>query len=197
MARFSLGDKDQAIHLAVEGSVGGTSLGLHLAADAIENGGRVIWACKEMPNATRFSQLFSHLSFVQSSRFHAMNLAGKMDVAVSLIIQLMNSLPSVSMIILDDWCDSSGRIGKHELSQMSRLVEQKKDDTTILLISKGSIDASNNSSQTIVARAANAMEESGFIIGTLTRAKDGPFRTLKIGDNCRELKLEETGFTCD
>ena len=54
MARFSLVDKDQAIHLAVEGSVGGTSLGLHLAADAIENGGRVIWACKEMPNPTRF-----------------------------------------------------------------------------------------------------------------------------------------------
>jgi len=196
MARFSLVDKDQAIHLAVEGSVGGTSLGLHLAADAIENGGRVIWACKEMPNPTRFSQLFSHLSFVESSRFHAMNLAGKMDVAVSLIIQLMNSLPSVSMIILDDWCDSSGRISKNETSQMARLVEQKKDDCTILLISKGSIDASNNSSQVIVARAASDMQESGYIIATLTRAKDGPFRTLKIGDNSRDLKLEEAGFSC-
>jgi hypothetical protein len=167
MARFSLVDKDQAIHLAVEGSVGGT----------------------------RFSQLFSHLSFVQSSRFHAMNLAGKMDVAISLIIQLMNSLPSVSMIILDDWCDSSGRISKHETAQMARLVEQKKDNATILLISKGSIDASDSSSQDLVARAANVMQESGFTIATLTREKDGPFRTLTIGDNISKIKLEETGFT--
>ena len=127
MARFSLGAKGQAIHLAIEGSVGGTSLALHLAANAIEEEGRVIWASKEMPNAGRFSQLFSHLSLVQSSRFHAMNLSGKMELAVPLIVQAMNSLPSVSMIILDDWCDSSGRIGKDELTQVAKLLEQKKE----------------------------------------------------------------------
>ncbi|MCS5532841.1 MAG: hypothetical protein NZ736_01120 [Candidatus Poseidoniaceae archaeon] len=196
MARFSLDTSGQAIHLAVEGSVGGTSLALHLAANEIENDGRVIWACKEMPNAGRFSQLFSHLSLVQSSKFHAMILAGNMELAVSIIIQAMNGLPSVTMIILDDWCDSSGRISKDELSQMSILNEQKKEDITLLLVSKGSIDASGRSSSSkIIARSANEMQKSGFTIATLTREKDGPFRTLQIGDDSCKIKLEESGYT--
>lgn len=195
MARFSLGAKGQAIHLAIEGSVGGTSLALHLAANAIEEDGRVIWGCKEMPNAGRFSQLFSHLSLVQSSRFHAMNLAGKMELAVPLIVQAMNSLPSVSMIILDDWCDSSGRISKDELTQVAKLLEQKKEDVTLLLVSKGGIDVTGNSSDSIVARSANVMQKSGYTIATLTREKDGPFRTLKIGDDISKIKLEQYGFT--
>jgi replicative DNA helicase len=195
MARFSLGVKGQAIHLAIEGSVGGTSMALHLAANAIEEGGRVIWASKEMPNAGRFSQLFSHLSLVQSSRFHAMNLSGKMELAVPLIVQAMNSLPSVSMIILDDWCDSSGRISKDELSQVAKLLEQKKEDVTLLLVSKGGIDVTGNSGDSIVVRSANVMRKSGFTIATMTREKDGPFRTLKIGDNISKIKLEQSGFT--
>lgn len=194
MARFSLDVKGQAIHLAIEGSVGGTSLALHLAANAIEEDGRVIWASKEMPNAGRFSQLFSHLSLVQSSRFHAMNLSGKMELAVPLIVQAMNSLPSVSMIILDDWCDSSGRISKDELTQVAKLLEQKKEDVTLLLVSKGGIDVTGNSGDSIVVRSANVMRKSGFTIATLTREKDGPFRTLKIGDNISNIKLEQSGF---
>ena len=194
MARYSLGASGQAIHLAIEGSVGGTSLALHLAADAIENGGRVIWASKELPNAVRFSQLFAHLSLIQSSRFHAMSIAGNTELAVSSIVQAMNSLPAVSMIVVDDWCDSNGRIASNDLAQMAKLCDEKKSEATLLLISKGSIDASGNSKDTIVARSANAMQKSGFTIATLTRTKDGPFRTLKIGDESSDLKLEDSGF---
>ena len=194
MARYSLGAKSQDIHLAIEGSVGGTSLALHLAADAIENGGRVIWAGKDLPNAVRFSQLFSHLSLIQSSRFHAMSIAGNTELAVLSIIQAMNSLPSVSMIVIDDWCESGGRIASSDLTQMIKLRDEKKVEATLLLVSKGSIDASGNSKEIIVARSANAMQKAGFMIATLTRTKDGPFRTLKIGDKSIDLKLEESGF---
>ena len=194
MARYSLGAKSQDIHLAIEGSVGGTSLALHLAADAIENGGRVIWAGKDLPNAVRFSQLFSHLSLIQSSRFHAMSIAGNTELAVLSIIQAMNSLPSVSMIVIDDWCESGGRIASSDLTQMIKLRDEKKVEATLLLVSKGSIDVSGNSKEIIVARSANAMQKAGFTIATLTRTKDGPFRTLKIGDESIDLKLEESGF---
>ncbi len=196
MARYSLGAKDQDIHLAIEGSVGGTSLALHLAADAIENGGRVIWAGKDLPNAVRFSQLFSHLSLIQSSRFHAMSIAGNTELAVLSIIQAMNSLPSVSMIVIDDWCESGGRIASSDLTQMAKLRDEKKVEATLLLVSKGSIDASGNSKEIIIARSANAMQKAGFTIATLTRTKEGPFRTLKIGDESIDLKLEESGFNC-
>ena len=44
MTRMSFPHDGGRIHLAVEGSTGGTTLGLHMAADAIEQGGRVLWA---------------------------------------------------------------------------------------------------------------------------------------------------------
>lgn len=194
MARFTLATNGQAIHLGVEGSIGGTSLALHLAGDSIKDGGRVIWACKEMPNASRFAQLFAHLSLTQSSRFHAMNLTVNLERDIDSILRAMKSLPSVSMIILDDWCDSSGRIGKDELAQMERLILAKKEDITLMLISKGSIDASGKSQGPIVVRSAKAMQQYGFTIATLSREKDGPFRTLIIGEQKNQLIIEDSGF---
>ena len=68
-----------AIHLAVEGSCGGTSLGIQMARQAIVDGGRVLWAAPELPDGTRFSQIFSGMELTASSRFHAMNLVGNID----------------------------------------------------------------------------------------------------------------------
>ena len=56
--------------MAVEGSVGGTTVGLLMAADTISNGGRVLWVGLSMPNPERFPQLFSRLSLVDLSLIH-------------------------------------------------------------------------------------------------------------------------------
>ena len=80
MERYDFALRGDRIHRAVEGSIGGTSLGLHLAAGRINGGQRVLWASVEMPDPARFSQLFQHLSLVESSRFHAMNLADALTV---------------------------------------------------------------------------------------------------------------------
>ena len=40
----------ESIHLAVEGSCGGTTLGLQLARQTIEDGGTVLWAAPELPD---------------------------------------------------------------------------------------------------------------------------------------------------
>ena len=53
-----------------------------MAKQAISDGGRVLWASPEMPDATRFSQIFSEISLTESSRFHAMNLVGNVDQAL-------------------------------------------------------------------------------------------------------------------
>ena len=61
MARLTFPFESARVHLAVEGSTGGTTLGLHMAADAIKHGGRVLCASPEMPDGVRFGQLFEHL----------------------------------------------------------------------------------------------------------------------------------------
>ena len=89
--RWSTNSASNRIHLAVEGSVGGTTVGLHMSADVIENGGRVLWVGLDMPNPDRFPQLFSHLSPVSSSRFHAMMIAGALDKAIEAVISAANT----------------------------------------------------------------------------------------------------------
>ena len=189
---FEVGGEN--IHLAVEGSIGGTTLGLHIATDVIERGGRVLWASPFMPDNVRFGQLFAHISLAHSSRYHAMNLVGDFNQAMDILIATSNSLPSVELIVLDDWCEKSGKIASEKMASVQRLAEQIDDDICLLLTSKGSIDASGNSNTVIVARGEKVMRKAGFEIWRLERPKDGPFRTLVRSDESTELKLEEAGF---
>ena len=194
MERYRFEKSSAKIHLAVEGSIGGTSLGLHMATDVIERGGRVLWASPFMPDGVRFGQLFSHLSLANSAKYHAMNIGGDFDQAVEILIQTSNSLPSVELIVMDDWCEHSGRISGEKIKAVEKLATQTTDDICVLLISKGSIDASGKATTAVVARAKDAMKSAGFEIWRLERPKDGPHRTLSTEKDVKNLRLEEEGF---
>lgn len=194
MGRAHLNAGGKNIHLAVEGSVGGTSLGLHMATEVIEQGGRVLWASPSMPDNVRFGQIFSHLSIAHSSRYHAMNLVGDFDQAMDILIQTSNSLPSVQLVVLDDWCEQSGKIPSAKIAAVQRLSEEIDESICLLLTSKGSVDASGNSSHSVVARGEDSMKKAGFEIWRLERPKDGPLRNLVRNDETIELKLEEAGY---
>lgn len=194
MDRYRLTDTGKRIHLAVEGSCGGTSFGLHMAADVIGSGQRVLWASKALPNAERFAQLFAHLSLTESSRFHAMNFGGRFDRAVDAMIEAANALPSVGLIVLDDWCDNTGRIPNTQVEQVKRLGASVDNGVTLLLISKGSVDASGNSHDAIHPRALDAMNKAGFEAWTLTRPSDGAKRRLTVGDDVLNMVIEDSGF---
>ncbi|MDP6333260.1 MAG: hypothetical protein QF479_01340 [Candidatus Poseidoniaceae archaeon] len=194
MGRWKFQPENNLIHLAVEGSVGGTTLGLHASADTIEEGGRVLWVGEEMPDNQRFSQLFKHLSVIDASRFHALSLSSSFDKAIDAIISALDSLPSVKLIVLDDWCLNSGKIPANKISEVERLSNNISSEITLLLISKSSIDASGKKSGQAFARAEKAMINSGFSIFVLTRPKDGPMRIINWNDNKINLKLTESGY---
>tara|TARA_S200000501_G_scaffold192821_1_gene181637 strand:- start:16062 stop:16658 length:597 start_codon:yes stop_codon:yes gene_type:complete len=195
MSRWRFVPNENKIHLAVEGSVGGTSLGLHVAADMINDGGRVLWVCEEMPDNKRFSQLFQNLSLTDASKFHAMSFSSSFDKAVDSIISALETLPSVKLIVMDDWCQNSGRIPNSIIDEVIRLKEKIPEQTVLLLISKASIDASGKKEYQKYARAENKMRENDFSIFILSRPKDGPLRELYFGDQKIELELTEEGFT--
>ena len=194
MDRYQLTETGARVHLAVEGSCGGTSFGLHVAADVIGSGQRVLWASTDMPNAERFAQLFAHLSLTESSRFHAMNFGGRFDRAVDAMIEAANALPSVGLIVLDDWCDNTGRIPNTQVEEVKRLGTSVDANITLLLISKGSVDASGNSDEAIRPRASDAMNEAGFEPWTLSRPSDGAQRRLTTGDTSFTVVIEDSGF---
>jgi len=195
MSRWKFVPNDNKIHLAVEGSVGGTSLGLHVAADMIHDGGRVLWVCEEMPDNKRFSQLFQNLSLTEASKFHAMSFSSSFNKAVDSIISALETLPSVKLIVMDDWCQSSGKIPNSIIDEVIRLKENIPEQTVLLLISKASVDASGKREDQKYARAENKMKENDFSIFILSRPKDGPLRELNFGGQKIELELTEEGFT--
>ncbi len=194
MERYDFALSGDRIHLAVEGSIGGTSLGLHLAADVINDGQRVLWASVEMPDPARFSQLFQHLSLVESSRFHAMNFGGRFDRAIDALLEAATSLPSVGLVVLDDWCPGSGRIPADRLEHIERVASDCPEHITVLLISKGRVDASGSNDDPIVARAADAMAKKGFSVWRLWRGRNGAQRTLDRNGELVAFTIEDSGF---
>ncbi len=194
MSRWKFIPKENKIHLAVEGSVGGTSLGLHIAADIIQDGGRVLWVCEEMPDNKRFSQLFQNLSLIDASKFHAMSFSSSIDKAVDSIISALESLPSVKLVVMDDWCSRTGKIPNSTIDEIIRLKQKIPSETVLLLISKASIDASGKKENQKYARAENKMIENDFSIFILSRPKDGPIRELYLKGQKVKLELTEEGF---
>ena len=191
--RWNASDSSNRIHLAIEGSCGGTTIALQMAANEIIKGSRVLWVGLEMPNSTRFQQLFAHISPVASSKFHAMMMSGTLDKAVDALISAANNLPSVSLIILDDWCENSGKISQKHLSEIKRCSENVSKQIKIILISKGTVDASGKRTGAIFARSENYFLENGFEIWTLSKSKDGNYRNLVIDEVVNKLKIVDEG----
>jgi len=180
------------IHLSVDGGCGGTTLGLHCAVDEIQGGGRVLWASPHMPNATRFSQLFSSLNIVEASRFHAMNLIGNMERCVDAIVEAEQNLPSVGLIVLDDWCEATGRIPSRNTKAVIDLKKRINESTTLLLISKAGTDVSGNGTE-IKPRSEVILRDGGFEIWTLKETEN---KSKILFHNGKELsgKIEDSGF---
>ncbi|DAC47224.1 MAG TPA: hypothetical protein D7H93_01160 [Candidatus Poseidoniales archaeon] len=193
MARLTFPFENARVHLAVEGSTGGTTLGLHMAADAIKHGGRVLWASPEMPDGVRFGQLFEHLSLADSSKFHAMNLVGSLSQAVDVLVQTSTALPSVRLIVLDDWCAQSGRIPSDRIQDAQHLAERLSDDIGLVLISKAGINAGGEGSSLNV-RGHDKMKSAGFEIWSLERPTDGPRRSITINGDVKPCRIEDEGF---
>jgi len=177
-----------SIHLAVEGSCGGTTIGLQMAKQVISDGGRVLWASPEMPDASRFSQIFSDISLTESSRFHAMNLVGNVDQALDSLQKTAIALPKVSLVVLDDYCPESGQIPIDVVDAVNKLIAETT--WTTLLISKGGV--SMDSEAPITARSRNKINSDE--VWLLTRPNSDSKRVLHSSESQTHLRLVEEGF---
>ena len=55
-----------------------------------------------------------------------MSLSSSIDKVVQSIIGALKSLPSVKLIVMDDWCPSSGKIPSSTISEIMRLKEKSR-----------------------------------------------------------------------
>ena len=104
------------VHLAGAAGAGATSLALHMAKQVLEDGERVLWAAPEMPDPSRFSQVLGGLPPTVATRFHAMNLVGRMDLVTKSLQQAATSLPGVGLVVMDDWAPATGEFQRPPLT---------------------------------------------------------------------------------
>lgn len=176
-----------AIHLAVEGSCGGTSLGLQLARQVIEDGGRVLWAAPELPDGLRFSQIFEGMELTASSRFHAMSIGGNFDKSLVSLKSSAKMLPGVTLVVLDDYCSDSGQLSNDVVKTVNKFIENS--DWTTLLISKG---GESMDSSPLIARGKNKLDAD--VIWLLTRPNSDSKRVLWVDGESIDLRLAEEGY---
>ena len=185
-------DIPNRIHLSVEGSCGGSSFGLTLAKNTLLDGGRVLWVSPEFPNEQRFSQIFTEVDITSSSKFHAVNLVGKLDQTVSSLIRLSSSLPNVQLIVLDDWCEKQGKIPSDSIKSMAKLASGIPDDVKLLLITKLGTNVTGEGEFSV--RGEKQMEKSNFEILCLNKSKNSSYRILSNEEQKINLVIEDSGF---
>lgn len=185
-------DIPNRIHLSVEGSCGGSSFGLTLAKNTLLDGGRVLWVSPEFPNEQRFSQIFAEVDITSSSKFHAVNLVGKLDQTVSSLIRLSSSLPNVQLIVLDDWCEKQGKIPSDSIKSMAKLASGIPDDVKLLLITKLGTNVTGEGEFSV--RGEKQMKESNFEILCLNKSKNSSYRILSNEEQKINLVIEDSGF---
>lgn len=185
-------DIPNRIHLSVEGSCGGSSFGLTLAKNTLLDGGRVLWVSPEFPNEQRFSQIFTEVDITSSSKFHAVNLVGKLDQTVSSLIRLSSSLPNVQLIVLDDWCEKQGKIPSDSIKSMAKLACGIPDDVKLLLITKLGTNVTGEGEFSV--RGEKQMKESNFEILCLNKSKNSSYRILSKEEQKINLVIEDSGF---
>ena len=100
-----------------------------------------------------------------------------------------NTLPNVSLVVLDDYCPDSGAMPSDVISAVNKLIS--KTNWTTLLISKG---GTAMDSQPLVARAKKKLKTDK--VWLLTRPQSDSKRILWIDDKEVQLRLKEEGFVC-
>lgn len=185
-------DIPKRIHLNVEGSCGGTTFALTLAKKSLLEGGRVLWVSPEFPDETRFSQIFSEVDITTSTRFHAVNLVGKIERTVDSLKKLAKSLPNVTLIVMDDWCEKQGKIPSSSISAMKELCEGLQEEITLLLVTKLGTNVKGGDEFNV--RAEKSMIESGFRVCQLKKLENSSKRIFESKEASSELVIDDTGF---
>ena len=185
-------DIPSRIHLNVEGSCGGTTFALTMAKNSLIDGGRVLWVSPEFPDETRFSQIFAEVDITSSTRFHAVNLVGKLEQTVDSLTKLAGSLPNVTLIVIDEWCEKQGKIPTSSISAMEKLSKSIPEEIVLVLITKLGTNVSGGSEFNV--RGEKAMLEAKFSICQLTKQNNSSKRMFRRDDESFELLIEDSGF---
>ena len=123
------------VHVSVEEGIGGTSLCLSLAVDVLQSNSRVVWLGRTSFDTKRSQEILAGLNEPQLERFFVLEFGTNLLTRVNALKPLIDRLDDTDLIVVDDWCPSSGRAPADDLQAIRNLVSATKN-TRLILTSK-------------------------------------------------------------
>ncbi len=123
------------VHLSVEAGIGGTSLCLSLAAAVLEANSRVVWLSRTAPDPVRTRQILANLNEQQLERLFIIEFGEDLLTRATAIGPLISRLNESDVVIIDDWCPSSGRAPASDL-KAARSIISAAINTRLVLTAK-------------------------------------------------------------
>ena len=181
------------VHLSVEEGVGGTSLCLSLAVTVLQSKSRVFWLGRNPLNTERTQAILSELNETQLERLFIVEFGDNLLARTTVLKPLINRLTDTDLLVIDDWCPSSGRAPANDL-QAIRILISTAENTRLILTSKAYESPSgvgdkwkSRGSQLSGVRQVWLLRQEGF----------RNYRIIIDGENQTRLLLEESGFLPD
>ena len=191
-------------HLSVVSGSGGSTLGLQIARELILKNKHVFWISQNMPDPTRFSQIFSNVPFSSSSKLHISEAGENTEFAILSTMNVVSAMSNVGAVIIDDWLPRAGKASKKDVEPVSKLSSIcRESDVSLLLISsayenvEGQSSNSNPDDENWGYRVRAKKLGDSFVdqIWWLNLADKSNLRHLWIENEKTELRLENNGFT--
>lgn len=145
------------MHISASPGAGKTTLCLGIVSDTIMSGGRVIWACRKMPDSHRFREILHEIDDQSLMSISILNFSSDFAGNLDLILRGSEDFGRDDVVIVDDWCESHGRARKDDVSAARKLSLIVRN-TNLIITSSSYEDASGMSKSGWVARGGAQIE---------------------------------------
>ena len=181
------------VHLSVEEGIGGTSLCLSIAAKILQSNSRVIWLGRKTLNSERTRAIFTELDETQLERFFMMEFGDNLLHQATALKSLINRLTETDLVVIDDWCPSSGRAPANDLEAARSLISSA-EHTRLILTSKAYESPSGDGDKW---KSRGAQLSGVRQVWLLRHEGFRNYRRIIDGDIQTRLLLKESGFVPD
>tara|TARA_Y100000768_G_scaffold172521_1_gene129102 strand:+ start:2653 stop:3237 length:585 start_codon:yes stop_codon:yes gene_type:complete len=171
----------RAVHISASPGAGKTTLCLGVVSDTLLSGGRVIWACRKMPDPDRFREILHDIDEQGLMRISILDFSTDFGGNLDFILTRAEDFGRDDVVIVDDWCESNGRARKDDVDAAERL-SSIAHKTSLIITSSSYEDASGLSDSGWLTRGGAQIESSYATFLLLKHPKKDGVRILSGED---------------
>ena len=179
------------VHVSVEEGIGGTSLCLSLAVDVLQSNSRVVWLGRTPLDPNRSQEILAGLNEPQLERFFVLEFGTNLLTRVNALKPLIDRLDDKDLIVVDDWCPSSGRAPADDLQAIRNLISISHNSRLILTSKAYESPSADEEKWKIRGSQLSGLRQ----VWLLREEGIRNYRKLIDGEQQSSLVLSESGFS--